>query len=76
MHSEVLGACEELFVARTRLARDIRWARELLSVVGVALETAHYSEAHLSSQIGVFAISLLTTSPAGITEDIDVGRPE
>ena len=29
---------------------------------------------HATRQIGVLAIGLLTASPAGITEDVDIGR--
>ena len=66
MHGEVLGASEELAVFADA---------EVFAVIAYALQTADHGEAHLGSEVGVFAISLLAAPPAGITEDVDVGRP-
>ena len=41
-----------------------------------SLQSAHDGHAHLSAQVGVFAIGLLPTSPARVTEDIHIGCPE
>ena len=40
------------------------------------MEAADHGKAHLGSEVGVFAIGFLAASPTGITEDVDVGRPE
>ena len=39
------------------------------------LQSLDHLHAHDTRQIGILAIGLLTTSPAGITEDVHVGRP-
>ena len=59
MHSIMLGTGPELTVA---------------GIFG-SLKTAHHGYAHATSQIGVFPICLLSTTPSGITEDIHVWRP-
>jgi len=42
----------------------------------VALQPLDESNAHLPRQVGIFAIRLLSASPAWIAKDIDVRRPE
>ena len=66
VHGEVLGAGQELAV----------FFSQPLSVIGIALQSSHHRETHLRSQEGILAVGLLTASPAGITEDVDVRRPE
>ena len=66
VYGEVLGAGEELAVGCT----------QRLAIIGVALQAANDGQAHLRRQVGVFAVGLLTAPPAGITEDVDVRRPE
>ena len=66
MHGEVLGTGQELLI----------FFPQNLSVIGIALQTSDDGESHLRSEVGVFAVGLLTASPAGVTEDVDVGRPE
>ena len=66
VHGEVLGARQQLPI----------FFPQPLSIIGIALQSSHHRQTHLRSQEGIFAISLLTTSPAGITEDIDIRCPE
>ena len=40
-----------------------------------ALQTLHHHLAHHTGQIGVFAVGLLSASPARVAEDVDVGGP-
>src|SRR5689334_10832766 len=42
----------------------------------VALEAAHERDAEPAGQVWVFAVGLLSASPAGVAEDIDVWRPD
>ena len=42
----------------------------------VALKACDEGYAETAGEKGIFAVSFLTATPAGITEDIDVGRPE
>ena len=45
-------------------------------VVVIALHAQHGLHAQYGVQIGVFAAGLLTASPSGVTEDVDIGAPE
>ena len=48
-----------------------------LQVFGVvALNPAHEGHAQLGRQEGILAVGFLAAAPAGITEDVDVGRPQ
>ena len=49
---------------------------QVFSVITHALKSSYHCQSHLRSEVGVFTISLLSTSPAGVTEDIDVRCPE
>ena len=60
MHGKVLGAGQQLHVFAVRRA----------------LQSAHYGQSHACVHVRVFAVSLLSASPARVAEDIDVGRPE
>ena len=42
----------------------------------VALHAGHKGHAHARRQEGIFAVGFLAAAPAGIAEDVDVGRPE
>ena len=44
--------------------------------IGLSLQTVHNGQAHALSQVRVFAVGLLTASPTGVAEDVDVRRPE
>ena len=39
------------------------------------MQTFDKGHAHFSGQIGIFAVGFMTTSPAGVPKDIDVGGP-
>ena len=67
MHSIVLGTCQQL---------PVLTGNTCLSVVAVALQTAYYSDTHSRRQVGVFAVGLLATTPARVSEYVDVGCPE
>ena len=41
----------------------------------VAFQTTNHRHTHLSCQVRVFSIGLLSASPTWVTEDVDVGRP-
>ena len=91
MHGEVLGAGEELFVAGVsrvfwvfrvirvfgffRVIRGFRTGKPL-AAIRHALQPPHHGEAHPGCQVGVFAVGLLSASPAWVAEDVDVGCPE
>ena len=60
VNSKVLGTSVGLIVLR------ISWS----------LQATHYCQTHRTSEVGVFAVGLLTTSPTWITEDVDVWGPE
>ena len=47
---------------------------EILRIV--ALHACNIGHAHARGQKRVFAVGFLTSSPAGITKDVDVGRPK
>ena len=66
VYGEVLGAGQQLHV----------FAVKGLAVVGIALQTANHGQAHLRRQEGVFAVGLLTASPAWVAEDVDIRCPE
>ena len=68
VHGEVLGTGQQLQVA---IAVGQGSAVELH-----ALQTAHHGDAHAAGQPRVFAVGLLSASPAWVTEDVDVGRPK
>ena len=40
------------------------------------MQSTDYGQSHARCQVGVFTVGLLSASPAGVTEDVDVGRPE
>ena len=42
----------------------------------IALQALHIGNAEAGGQIGILAVGLMAAAPAGITENIDVGRPE
>ena len=46
----------------------------ILLAVGT-LQSAYDRHAHLSGQVGILSIGLLSASPARVAEDVDVGRP-
>ena len=66
VYGEVLGASQEFFVT----------VNYPLSTICHALQTTHHCQTHLCCKIGVFAVCLLSASPARVTEDIDVRCPE
>ena len=68
VYGEVLGTGKQLQVA---VAVGQGSAVELH-----ALQTAHHGDAHAAGQPRVFAVGLLSASPAWVTEDVDVGSPE
>src|ERR1035441_2793479 len=47
---------------------------EILRIV--ALQALHEFHTHATGEIWIFAISLLSTSPARIAKDVDVWRPD
>ena len=49
---------------------------QILTVIAHALQPAHHSQAHLGSEVGILAVGLLSASPTGVTEDVDVRCPE
>ena len=49
---------------------------EILAIVAHTLQATDDGQSHLGCQVGVFTIGLLSASPTGITEDIDVRCPE
>ena len=67
VHGKVLGAGQQL---------GIFAGAQLLSVHGLPLQSVDHGQSHALGQVGVLAIRLLAASPAGVTEDVDVGRPE
>ena len=66
MHGEVLGARQELaiFFAQT------------LPIISISLQSSHHGQSHLRGEERILAVGLLPASPAGVTEDVDVWRPE
>ena len=69
MYSKVLGTCQEFSVLSFTSIFNV-------SVTLCTLQTTYYGQSHLGGQVGVFTVGLLSASPAGITEDVDVGCPE
>ena len=47
-----------------------------LTIIGHSLQTTYDSQSHLSCKERVLAIGLLTTTPAWVTENINVRCPE
>ena len=71
MNGEVLGTGQRLhvFPAANIVARE--------EVVGIALlQAAHNGQSHLCREERVFAVGLLSASPARVAEDVDVRCPE
>ena len=66
VYGEVLGTGQKLFV----------FVLTSFSGQTLSLQAVDYSQSHAFCQIGVFAVGLLSASPARITEDVDVRRPE
>src|SRR5947209_17588333 len=53
------------------------WCGDRLEVLGiVSLQTANERDAEPASQVGIFAVGFLTSSPPRIAKDVDVWRPE
>src|SRR3569832_2294796 len=53
------------------------WSRNRLKVVGIiALETADKLGAQRPCQERIFSERFLSPSPAGIAQDVDIGRPD
>src|SRR5450631_4122355 len=50
------------------------YGEEILGIV--ALQALHEFHAHATSEVGIFAISLLSTSPAWVAKNVDVRRPD
>ena len=71
VHGVVLGTGEGLVVAA-----GLRLSRNMHGVLGEALETADDGLPHAAGQVRVLAVGLLTTAPAGVAEDVDVGGPD
>ena len=67
VYGEVLGAGQQLAV----LAHP-----EVFALIAHTLQATHHGKAHPGGQVRVFAVGLLTASPAGVTKDVDVGSPE
>src|ERR1019366_2734750 len=42
----------------------------------VALQSGHISDTHAAGEEGIFAVGLLTATPARIAEDVQIGGPE
>ncbi len=42
----------------------------------VALEAADEGDAEAAGEVGILAVGFLAPPPAGVTEDVDIGRPE
>jgi len=62
---------------RAAMHRIVLGRRRDLQVCGItSLEPFHHGHANPAGQEWVFSIGLLSTSPAGIAEDVDVRRPE
>ena len=62
---------------RAAVNRIVFWRGNHFEVYRViALQTFNKRHAHASGEIGVFAVSFLTTAPARITEDVDIGAPK
>ena len=62
MHSEVLG---------TRQQFSVRTDAQVFAVVAYALQTTHHSKSHLTRQIRIFTVGLLSTSPSRVAEDVN-----
>ena len=63
---------------RSRVHGKVLGAGVGLEDIGVrrALQAAHHRHTQLAGEVRVFAVGLHAAAPAGIPEDIDVGRPE
>jgi len=42
----------------------------------IALQSGDVGNAHAAGEERIFAVGLLSAAPAGITEDVEIGRPE
>ena len=42
----------------------------------VTLQSGHISDTHAAAEEGIFAVGLLTATPARIAEDVQIRRPE
>ena len=60
MNGEVLGTSKKLAIL----------------AVGRTLKSSHHSQTHAGSEIRVFTVGFLPTSPTWVTEDVDVRSPE
>src|SRR5438270_10394754 len=62
---------------RTTVDGKVLWCRHGFQVSGiVALQAGDESNADAAGEKRIFAVGFLTTAPARITRDSDVGRPE
>ena len=64
-------------ILRTAMDREmLQTCMELvILLVRIALEAVHYGTAHHCGQIWILSICLLSTSPARVTENVDVRSP-
>src|SRR5262249_5604990 len=61
----------------TAVHGEVFGRRDCLQVLRIITLKARYeSHTNAGGQIRILAIGLLTTAPAGIPEDVDVGRPD
>ena len=62
---------------RTTMDGIVLGARPELAILGIlwSLQSTHHGAAHTRSQVRVFAVGFLSTSPTRITEDINVRCP-
>ena len=67
VYGKVLGTSQQLTVFADT---------QVFTIIANTLQSTYYGQSHLRGQIGIFAVGLLSTSPARIAEDVDVGCPE
>ena len=72
MHSIMLEAGMQFVVGA-----PFAWSSLLINLrLGIALQAENDGATHLSSQEWIFTISLLSTSPTRVAEDVDIGSPD
>ena len=67
MYGKVLGTSQQLAVFADT---------QVFTLIAHTLQTANNGQSHTAGQIGVFAVGLLSASPAWVTEYVDVWCPE
>ena len=67
VYGKVLGTSQQLTVFADT---------QVFTIIANTLQSTYYGQSHLRGQIGIFAVGLLSASPARITEDVDVGGPK